>query len=176
MTAAMHAPNPPLLSAQDADRLLIEIYTGYYRSFVRLAMLLVHDVQTAEEVVQDAFAAMHTGSRRLRDTEKALPYLRQAVLNRSRSVLRHRTVIDKNTPRRAPDGPSAEQEAIALLERSAIVAALRELPYYADLSEAQIANAMGISRGAVKSHATRGMSSLRAILELGDIVTLGRRA
>ncbi|MBV9379430.1 MAG: SigE family RNA polymerase sigma factor [Streptosporangiaceae bacterium] len=159
----------------DADRLVTELYTCEYRSLVRLAVLLVHDVQTAEEVVQDAFVAMHTGWRRLRDTEKALSYLRQAVVNKSRSVLRHRTVIDKNAPKPAPDEPSAEQGAIALLERSAVVAALRGLPdrqreaivlrYYADLSEAQIAAAMGISRGAVKSHTARGMSALRTVLE-----------
>ncbi len=39
------------------------------------------------------------------------------------------------------------------------------LRYYADLSEAQIAEMMGISKGAVKSHTARGMASLRAILE-----------
>jgi RNA polymerase sigma-70 factor (sigma-E family) len=159
----------------DADSLVTTLYTEQYRALVRLALLLVHDVQTAEEVVQDAFVAMHTGWRRLRDTEKALSYLRQAVVNKSRSVLRHRTVVDRNAPKPAPDEPSAEQGAIALLERSAVIAALRELPdrqreaivlrYYADLSEAQIAEAMGISRGAVKSHTARGMSSLRASLE-----------
>jgi RNA polymerase sigma-70 factor (sigma-E family) len=159
----------------DADNLVTVLYTEQYRALVRLALLLVHDVQTAEEVVQDAFVAMHTGWRRLRDTEKALSYLRQAVVNKSRSVLRHRTVVDRNAPKPAPDEPSAEQGAIALLERSAVIAALRELPdrqreaivlrYYADLSEAQIAEAMGISRGAVKSHTARGMSSLRASLE-----------
>jgi RNA polymerase sigma-70 factor (sigma-E family) len=151
------------------------LYTEQYRSLVRLALLLVHDVQTAEEVVQDAFVAMHTGWRRLRDTEKALAYLRQSVVNRSRSVLRHRTVVDRNAPKPAPDEPSAEHGAMALLERTAVIAALRELPerqrealvlrYYADLSEAQIAAAMGISRGAVKSHTARGMSALRTTLE-----------
>jgi RNA polymerase sigma-70 factor (sigma-E family) len=164
-----------IAAERDAERLVTMLYTEQYRSLVRLAVLLVHDVHTAEEVVQDAFVAMQTGWRRLRDTEKALSYLRQAVVNKSRSVLRHRTVIDKNAPKPAPDEPSAEQGAIALLERSAVIAALRGLPdrqreaivlrYYADLSEAQIAAAMGISRGAVKSHTARGMSSLRTSLE-----------
>jgi len=163
-------------TAQDkADDMVTTLYTEQYRSLVRLALLLVHDVQTAEEVVQDAFVAMHTGWRRLRDTEKALAYLRQSVVNRSRSVLRHRTVVDRNAPKPAPDEPSAEHGAMALLERTAVIAALRELPerqrealvlrYYADLSEAQIAAAMGISRGAVKSHTARGMSALRTTLE-----------
>ena len=64
---------------------------------------------------------------------------------------------------------------MALFERSAVIAALRDLPerqrealvlrYYGDLSEAQIAGAMRISRGAVKSHTARAMAALRAALE-----------
>ena len=158
-----------------ADQAVTELYSGHYRSLVRLAVLLVRDEPTAEEVVQECFIAMHDGWHRLRDEEKALSYLKQAVVNRSRSVLRHRSVIDRNAPKPAPDMPSAEQGAISLLERSAVITALRGLPdrqrqalvlrYYADLSEAQIAEMMGISKGAVKSHTARGMSSLRAVLE-----------
>jgi RNA polymerase sigma-70 factor (sigma-E family) len=158
-----------------ADEAVTELYSSHYRSLVRLAVLLVRDEPTAEEVVQECFIAMHDGWHRLRDQEKALSYLKQAVVNRSRSVLRHRSVIDRNAPKPAPDMPSAEQGAISLLERSAVITALRGLPdrqrqalvlrYYADLSEAQIAEMMGISKGAVKSHTARGMSSLRAVLE-----------
>ena len=158
----------------DADRAMTEIYT-HYRALVRLAALLVRDTATAEEVVQDSFVAMHGGWRRLRDSEKALSYLRQSVVNRSRSVLRHRVVVDRNAPKPPPDMPSAEHGAITLLERSAVVAALRTLPmrqrealvlrYYADLSEAQIATAMGISKGAVKSHTARAMTAMRGVLE-----------
>ena len=157
------------------DLAVVELYSEHYRSLVRLAALLVRDTPTAEEVVQDSFIAMHGGWQRLRDTEKALAYLRQAVVNRSRSVLRHRTVVDKNLQKAPPDMPSAEHGALVLLERSAVVAALRALPdrqreaivlrYYADLSEAEIATAMGISRGAVKSHTARAMAALRAALE-----------
>jgi RNA polymerase sigma-70 factor (sigma-E family) len=158
-----------------ADRAVTELYSSNYRALVRLAALLVRDTPTAEEVVQDAFVAMHGGWQRLRDAEKALAYLRQAVVNKSRSVLRHRTVVDKNLQKASPDMPSAEHGALVLLERSAVVAALRELPdrqreaivlrYYADLSEAEIAAAMKISRGAVKSHTSRGMTALRSALE-----------
>ena len=158
-----------------ADRAVTELYSEHYRALVRLAAMLVRDTPTAEEVVQDAFVAMHGGWQRLRDTGKALAYLRQAVVNRSRSVLRHRTVVDKNLQKAPPDMPSAEHGAMVLLERHAVVAALRDLPdrqreaivlrYYADLSEADIAATMGISRGAVKSHTSRGMAALRAALE-----------
>jgi RNA polymerase sigma-70 factor (sigma-E family) len=162
-------------AGRDADLAVTALYSAHYRSLVRLAALLVHDVATAEEVVQDSFVAMHRGYRRLRDSEKALSYLRQSVVNRSRSVLRHRVVVDRNAPKPAPDMPSAEHGAIVLLERSAVVAALRTLPprqrealvlrFYGDLSEAQIASVMGISKGAVKSHTARAMSALRSVLE-----------
>jgi RNA polymerase sigma-70 factor (sigma-E family) len=162
-------------AAWDAAEVVTEIYTGHYNQLVRLAVLLVHDLQTAEEVVQDAFEAMHLAWRRLRDSEKALSYLRQTVVNRSRSVLRHRKVVDMHAPKPAPDEPSAEHAALALLERSAVAEALRSLPlrqreaivlrYYADFSEADIAAAMGISRGAVKSHTARAMAALKSILE-----------
>jgi RNA polymerase sigma-70 factor (sigma-E family) len=159
----------------DADAEITALYGTHYRSLVRLATLLVHDIATAEEVVQDSFVALHAGLHRLRDSEKTLSYLRAAVVNRARSVLRHRAVVDRNVPKPNPDMPSAEHGAMALLERSSVVAALRALPerqrevvvlrFYGDLSEAQIAMTMGITRGAVKSHTSRAMAALRSVLE-----------
>jgi DNA-directed RNA polymerase specialized sigma24 family protein len=80
---------------RDADEALVALYTAHYRSLVRLAALLLHDTAAAEDVVQDAFVAMHSSWRRLRDTDKALAYLRQAVVNRSRSRLRHLKVVER---------------------------------------------------------------------------------
>jgi RNA polymerase sigma-70 factor (sigma-E family) len=159
---------------QDAVR-TAALWTAHYQSLVGLAVLLLRDVPTAEEVVQDSFVAMHANWRRLRDSGKALSYLRQCVVNRSRSVLRHRIIVDRHAPQPMPDMPSAEQGALALLERSAVVDALHALSarqrevvvlrYYAEFSEAQIASAMGISRGAVKSHTARAISAMRDVLE-----------
>jgi len=168
-----------LTAAMAADRSAVHattaLYIAHYRSLVGLAVLLVRDSATAEEIVQDSFVAMHTNWRMLRDRGKALWYLRQCVVNRSRSVIRHRMVVDRKVPQLMPDMPSAEQGAMALLERSAVIAALHRLParqrevlvlrYYADFSEAQIASALGISRGTVKSHAARAMTALREVLE-----------
>ena len=158
----------------DASDIVTTIYKEHYGQLVRLALLLLHDLSNAEEVVQEAFIAMHQAEKRLRDSEKALAYLRQTVVNRSRSVLRHRKVVDMHAPKAAPDEPSAEYAALLLMERSAVVSALRLLPdrqreavvlrYYGDLSEADIAQAMGISRGAVKSHTARAIAALRNTL------------
>jgi RNA polymerase sigma-70 factor (sigma-E family) len=167
----------------DGSHVATALYAAHYHSLVRLAVLLVHDSATAEEVVQDSFVAMHAHWRRLRDREKTLGYLRRCVVNRSRSVLRHRRVVARITLHAPPDMPSAEQAAIMLLERAAVIDALRQLPsrqrevlvlrYYAELSNAQIASAMGISQGAVKSHMARAMSALRGVLQREELP--GRR-
>ena len=167
-------------ASRDADEVLVALYTAHYRSLVRLATLLLHDQPAAEDVVQDSFVAMHSSWRRLRDTDKAVAYLRQSVVNRSRSRLRHLKVVDRKAPALLPaesaaSVASAESGAMTALDRDHVLRALRTLPqrqrevlvlrYYGDLSEAQIAAAMGISTGAVKSHASRGMTALRERLE-----------
>jgi RNA polymerase sigma-70 factor (sigma-E family) len=159
----------------DADTAVEELYAAQYRRLVRLSVLLVGDVETAEEVVQDSFVAMHGRWRSLREPDKGLAYLRQTVVNRSRSVLRHRGVRARHVPPGAPDLPGADEDALVSERRAAVLDALRGLPdrqrevlalrYYLDLSEADIAETLGISRGAVKSHASRGVAALRTVME-----------
>ena len=156
-----------------ADEALDELYAAHWGQLVRLAVLLVHDVGTAEEVVQDSFVAMHRHWRRLRDPDRALPYLRQCVVNRARSQLRHRAVVERHARAEAARASREEAEdgASAAARRDAVLAALGRLPerqrevlvlrHYLDLSEADIATTLGISRGAVKSHAHRGSAALR---------------
>jgi RNA polymerase sigma-70 factor (sigma-E family) len=158
-----------------ADEAVTALYLAHYRGLVRLAALLLDDTGAAEEVVQDAYVRMHGSWRRIRDPQAAVGYLRTTVLNLARSRLRHRQVARRHAPAPPPDAASAEQGALDRLEHDRVVAALRRLPdrqreclvlrYYADLSEAEIAVAMGISAGAVKSHASRGMAALRVALE-----------
>ncbi|MGH3366487.1 MAG: SigE family RNA polymerase sigma factor [Nocardioidaceae bacterium] len=159
----------------DADDAVTEIYAAHYASLVRMAAMLVRSTAEAEEVVQDAFVAMHGRWRRLRGSDRALAYLRQAVVNTARSRLRHREVEQRHRPAPLPAAVSAEQVALLSTEHSAVFEALKDLPqrqreavvlrYYVDLSEAEIAAAMGVSRGAVKSHTARGMAALRTALE-----------
>jgi RNA polymerase sigma-70 factor (sigma-E family) len=183
-TRFMYVADPPLADtvlgsaqppAAEADRMLTAMYDAEYRSLVRMSAVMLGDVGSAEEVVQESFIAVHAAWRGLRDMDKAVHYLRRSVLNRSRSVLRHRAVIDRHTPKHEPEMPSAEQAAFIRLERSAVVSALRTLPdrqrealvlkFYLDLSEEQVAAAMNISTGAVKSHTSRGKAALRSVLE-----------
>ena len=170
----------------DADRAVTELYAAYYRPLVQLAALLVGETATAEDVVQDSFVAMRAHWRRLRDSGKSAAYLRQCVVNRSRSVLRRQRVADRNAQQLLPDTPSAEEGALALLERSAVVAALHALPakqrevvvlrYYADLSGPQIASVMGITQGSVKSHHWRALQTLRSVLGREEAAASGATA
>lgn len=179
LTHATTVTGPPMTGgtpAWDADTALEQLYAAHWRQLVRLAVLLVRDPGLAEEIVQDSFVAVHGRWRRLRDPDRGLAYLRQTVVNRSRSALRHRAVVDRHAARqrREPDEPAADRVAVDADRRAAVLEAMRALPerqrevmalrYYADLSEAEIAEAMGISRGAVKSHASRGAAALRASL------------
>jgi RNA polymerase sigma-70 factor (sigma-E family) len=154
---------------------LADIYHTHRLGMVRLAVLLVDDLGTAEDVVQDAFAGLHQRWDRLRDVNAALGYLRTSVVNNARSVLRRRRTARLYVPPREPDHGSAEGEVMLSAEHAEVVAALRRLPqrqrevlvlrYWSDLSEVQIAEALGISTGTVKSTASRGMAALAGLLE-----------
>ena len=158
-----------------ADEAVTQLYAGHYASLVRLASLLLRDSGSAEDVVQDAFVAMHGRWHRLRDPDKALAYLRRCVVNRAHSLLRHRAVVEKHQPGRPPDEPAADVDVLAREQADEVLRALTGLParqrevlvlrHYLDLSEAEIAAALGISRGAVKSHSSRGIAHLRTALE-----------
>jgi RNA polymerase sigma-70 factor (sigma-E family) len=154
---------------------LVDIYREHYPSLVRLAALLVHDVATAEDVTQDAFAKVHLAWGRLRERDKALAYVRSAVLNGARSHTRHLHVVDRNRPAPPPHTRSAEATALEGEHHREVVAALRALPvrqreclalrYYLGLSEAEIASTLGISAGSVKTHTHRGLAALEKTLE-----------
>jgi len=158
----------------DADSALEQLYAAHWRRLVRLAVLLLRDQGAAEEVVQDAFVAMHGRWRSLRDPDKALAYLRQSVVNRSRSALRHRGVVERYVARQNPATALADPADAPMLagdRRTTVLDALRALPtrqrevlalrHYLELSEAEIADTLGISRGSVKAHASRGSAALR---------------
>jgi RNA polymerase sigma-70 factor (sigma-E family) len=164
----------PALEGADPDVAVEEMYAAHWGQLVRLAVLLVHDQAAAEDVVQDAFVAMHGRWSRLRDPDKALAYLRQAVVNRSRSVLRHRVVVERHARTAAPDEVVVDGPGLGGARRDAVRAALLRLSdrqrevlvlrHYLDWSEAQVADALGITRGAVKAHAHRGSIALRELL------------
>jgi RNA polymerase sigma-70 factor (sigma-E family) len=153
------------------------VYREQYGSLVRLASILIDDVATCEEIVQDAFVSVFSRPRPLDDDSKLPAYLRSAVLNGGRSHLRRRITRERVRPLRpVMDAfPSAETTAVLDDDTDAIVLALRSLPerqrdvlvlrFYVDLSEREIAETLGISAGTVKTHTSRGLAALAELLE-----------
>ncbi|MEV3987310.1 SigE family RNA polymerase sigma factor [Streptomyces sp. NPDC049837] len=161
------APPPPTVT---------DLYHAHRLGMVRLAVLLVDDLATAEDVVQDAFTALYRRhGEHISEVDNALGYLRTAVVNTSRSVLRRRRTVRAWTPPAPADVPSAEEHVVLDEAHREVLAALGRLTprrrqvlvlrYWADLSEAEIAETLGISRGAVKSNASRALDALERILE-----------
>jgi RNA polymerase sigma-70 factor (sigma-E family) len=151
------------------------LYETHWRSMVRLAVLLVDDVASAEDVVQDAFVALHRRGDALRDPNAAVAYVRASVVNLSRSVIRRRQTARKHLRVAEPEATEAADHQVLLRdEHRAALAAVHDLPrrqqevlvlrYWSGLSEREIAEALGISTGSVKSAASRGMAALHRVL------------
>ena len=148
------------------------LYRSHALGLTRLAFIMLGDRQSAEDVVQEAFCGLFRAWDRLPDEANFLGYLRASVVNGCRTVIRRR----KRTPQSlaVPPAPSAEASMLVGEERRATVAALRRLPprqrealvlrYFADLPEQETAEAMGISRGTVKSTTVRGLAALGRML------------
>lgn len=154
---------------QDAGHAVATLYRLHYPALVRLAALLVPDLATAEDIVQDAFAAVHGRWHVLPDADAALAYLRWSVVHGSRSA--PPVPPQPPGPPQEPPGPPRPTEATGE-PGSAVVSALRALSarqrevvvlrYFADLPEAEIAAATGMTIAAVQDHAAQAMSSLQA--------------
>ena len=151
-----------------------DIYRTHRMGMVRLAILLVDDQASAEDVVQEAFAGLWRNWSGLRDRAAAIGYLRTAVVNGSRSMLRRRRTARAYVPPDPGTARSAESLAMLSAEHQAVATALSDLAprqrevlvlrYYGGLSEAEIAEATGLSKGTVKSTASR------AVAKLGDVL------
>ncbi|MCJ0868490.1 SigE family RNA polymerase sigma factor [Streptomyces sp. AP-93] len=154
---------------------LTETYQAHYRSLLGLAALLLDDTASCEDVVQEAFIRVHSARKRVRDRDKTLAYLRQTVVNLSRSALRRRILGLKLLSKPMPDMASAEEGAYDLLERDDLIKSMRGLQrrqrevlvlrYFADMTEVQVAETLGISLGSVKAYGSRGIAALRVAME-----------
>jgi RNA polymerase sigma-70 factor (sigma-E family) len=161
--------------AQDCERdsALAVLFTQHYQNLSRLAMLLGAD--DAENIVAEAFYQLYRRWQRLREAEAAVGYLRSVVVNLTRMRVRHLQVARRHTECAAEWADSAESTALLHDDQRALVAALARLPerqrealvlrYWAGLREREIAAAMRISSGAVKSHTARGIAALGRALE-----------
>jgi RNA polymerase sigma-70 factor (sigma-E family) len=161
------------LAAADPAAAVTALYREHALGLTRLALVLTRDAQAAEDIVQDAFCGLHRRWSHVRDSGKALAYVRAAVVNGCRSEFRRRRAV-RVLPPEVPAW-SAESAALASEERREVLVALTRLParqrealvlrYYLDLSELETASAMQVSRGTAKSAAARGLAALRRMLQ-----------
>ena len=169
MTLTDHHPGTTPATGHDELRLL---YASEYRSLVKLASLLLDDPGACEEVVQDAFVRTLVAWASVRDRERAPAFLRSAVLNGARSRLRRSLVARRHPPRPSDDVVATD---VAAVDHAVVNDELRKLPvrqreavalrFYLDMSESEIADAMGVSTGSVKTHLHRGLRTLSTRLE-----------
>ncbi|MDH6130332.1 sigma-70 family RNA polymerase sigma factor [Kitasatospora sp. GP82] len=157
---------------------LTELYWARRLDMVRLARFLVDDLHTAEDVVQDAFAAVcRTHGTSLDGLQDPGAYLHTAVVNAARSVLRRRRTARAYTPPHQGYGPPVDEGLLLAEEHREVLDAMAQLTqrqrevlvlrYWSELTEAQIAQTLGLSRGTVKSTASRALDVLEKKLGAG---------
>ena len=153
------------------------LFELHYSSMLRLAVLLGAD--DPENVVAEAYYQIYRKWRRLRDVQAAEAYLRSTVCNLTRMRIRHLQVARKHveSPPELPDETVASAESTALLrdDQRVLIDALQQLParqrealvlrHWLGLKESEIAAAMGISCGSVKTHTSRGLAALTQAME-----------
>lgn len=160
----------------NASELVGDLFEYHAVRLIRMAVLLLGDQSSAEDVVQDAFLGLYRGAGRLRDPANAVAYLRASVLNGCRSVLRSRKRAWSLIPAHDPPVWSAESAAMAGEDRREVLRAVARLPrrqrevlvlrYYVNLTDQEIAADLGVTRGTVASTASRALAALGR--ELGD--------
>ncbi|HEX6423124.1 MAG TPA: sigma-70 family RNA polymerase sigma factor [Acidimicrobiales bacterium] len=141
-----------------------DLFRRRYEPMVRVAFLLVGSQAEAEDVAQDAFARVELRWARIDNPEG---YLHRCVVNRSHDVLRRRRLEQRFRLLRRDETCELQADelgdALAALSprrRAAVV-----LRYYAGLREREIAEALGVRPGTVKSMLHRALSELREVIE-----------
>lgn len=161
---------PTERTTTDLERLFREHGTP----LLRLAVVLTGDQGLAEDLVQEAFVRLQ----RVRTGPapgSELPYLRRTVVNLSHGHHRRLRVVRAHRPEPAAHGRAAESDAVRRDGQRLVAEAVRGLPdrqrdcvvlrFYAELSDTEIAETLGISPGSVKTHLHRARASLASALE-----------
>jgi RNA polymerase sigma-70 factor (sigma-E family) len=155
-----------------------EFMTSRWPGLVRLAYGLTGDRWLAEDLAQTALASAYAAWWRVRRADDPDAYVRRILINASKSRFRRNRVSEQpKTSAEVPDGVAADP-AVAVGERSALLAALSTLPprqravvvlrYWEDLSDEQAGTLLGCSASTVRSQAARALAKLRESAALAD--------
>jgi RNA polymerase sigma factor (sigma-70 family) len=152
------------------------VYRAARSRLIRLAVLLVDDLPTAEDLVQDVFTRLQRRS--YAPVASVDAYLTAAVLNAARSTLRRRRVAAAGLLRLGARHGVGVDPAEMSVEQHHLWQAINRLPvrqrqvvvcrYYLDLSEHDTARTLGVSAGTVKTSTARAMKTLALALEDND--------
>lgn len=139
-------------------------------ALLRTAYLLTGHRADAEDLLQTSLAKTYLAWSRIRDRDAVEAYVRRVMVNTQTSRWRRRRVDEVPMPA-PPDRPSGRDATADLDLHDALWQALATLParqramvvlrYYEDLTEAQTAEALGVSVGTVKSTTARALARLR---------------
>ena len=164
-------------TSHDPSQQVAALYEAHALGLLRLAVIMLGDRQAAEDVVQDAFFGLYRRWSALRSTDRAQAYVRSAVFNGCRTALRRRA-RDRQFVLAEPEAESAEASVLLSEEHQAVLAAMRRLPdrqreavalrYCLDMRPDEVAKAMGVSLGTVKSATSRGIAALGRMLKEGS--------
>ena len=155
-----------------------EFVVGHGQSLLRLAFVLTGDRHLAEDLTQTALADAYRHWRKV--TAAGLPdaYVRRMLVNAHLSWRRRRWTTERPAePTDTAAAGSDPADAVAardsirvllagLAPRARTVLVLR---YYADMDDAGIAQAMGVSESSVRSTASRALAGLRGAAALVDV-------
>ena len=160
-----------------AYELLVQRYQGLAS---RVAYLVARDAADAEDAAQEAFVKAYYALDRFRDGAAFKPWLLRIVtneaLNRRRSAGRRAGLALRaaDEPVSGDAAPSPEAAALELERKKTLLTALESLAehdrlvvtyrYFLDLSETEMAEALGVPRGTVKSRLSRALVKLRAVM------------
>ncbi|MGY0062296.1 SigE family RNA polymerase sigma factor [Streptomyces sp. LZ34] len=168
----------------DRDEEFREFVTTRWPRLLRTAYLLSGEQHAAEDLVQSALIRVYVAWRRVRDADEPDAYVRRVLVNEhARRYRRRLKEFLSIGPGDSAHWQVPDRDRIALADdREMLRQALAQLPprqrqavvlrYWEDLSESQVAAAMGCSVGTVKSQAAKGLTKLRAALTRED-VTVG---
>lgn len=157
-----------------------ELVRRYQRDAIGVAAVALGSATGADDTAQEAFVKAHRAIHRFRGDAPFRPWLFRIVTNTARNQLRHEHRQSGLRTRVAvlatADPVSPDEIAVQLADRKELVAAINRLAsadrlilvyrWYHQLSEAEIAEALGCRRGTVKSRLSRAMERLRSELEV----------
>lgn len=154
-----------------------ELVTRYEALAARTAYVITGNLDDAEEVAQEAFVKAFYALDRFRPEAPFRPWLLRIVANEAinrRRADRRRPTVDLSAAEDRPSPDTAlspEGAALAAERRDGVLGALRGLReddrlviayrFFFELSEAEMADALGVARGTVKSRLSRALGRLR---------------